>query len=553
MKNILIAIVSALLIICFCTACYSDSIVASDSVADDLPSKVDLRNYDGKNYVTSVKRQSFGDCWSFSLAGSAEIAYLYANNMGVDAGELNDYVDFSEKYIAWYMYHGMTNEDVVKGKVRASQTGEGFDPKEAEASNKNVVFEIGGEFVHYGNLFGSGFGPVDEKTSVNGEYPYDDDYPKENFVERDESGKITKGSLPPRNGALIIKNSWGTVDSEEDGFFYLSYYDHSICSPMSYEFDNNKDVKHTDINYDQYDLMMTEWYGNSDYMEETKMANIFVSEEDESLFQISYITSLPDTEVEYEIYTGVDDTPFSGRLLEKGEIRHTFAGYHKIDLKGEYPLKKGERYSVVLTMKRSGDDGSVVYTETFPYSTKFSTGLNVKGIVNRGESYLYHDGKWTDMSEMKDSLIERAYSQLNEKLGSKETFTSISLDSKDTFTIDNYLINTKITISPLGISLSGECDQKYDKQMQPWGSRCFEVPDTDGNSKVIMDDGNVYYILINEGGERRTDDSGVFHETTHLQYSATKKMAWNLGSNRIIIDLDKVQSVIINGDTLYQK
>lgn len=133
-------------------------------------------------------------------------------------------------------------------------------------------------------------------------------------------------------------------------------------------------------------------------------------------------------------------TPSSGKLLEKGVNRHTFAGYHKIDLKGEYPLKKGERYSVVLTMKRSGDDGSVVYTETFPYSTKFSTGLNVKGIVNRGESYLYHDGKWTDMSEMKDSLIEKAYRQLNEKLGSKETFTSISLDSKDTFTIDNYPI-----------------------------------------------------------------------------------------------------------------
>ena len=89
--------------------------------------------------------------------------------------------------------------------------------------------------------------------------------------------------------------------------------------------------------------------------------------------------------------------------------------------------------------------------------------------------------------------------------------------------------------------------------MQPWGSRCFEVPDTDGNSKVIMDDGSVYYILINEGSERRTNDSGVFHETTHLQYSATKEMAWNLGSNRIIIDLDKVQSVIINGDMLYQK
>ena len=68
-----------------------------------------------------------------------------------------------------------------------------------------------------------------------------------------------------------------------------------------------------------------------------------------------------------------------------------------------------------------------------------------------------------------------------------------------------------------------------------------------------MDDGTVYYILVNEGGERRTDDSGVFHETVHLQYSVTEEMAFNLGSNRILIDLDKVQTVIINGDTVYQK
>lgn len=119
--------------------------------------------------------------------------------------------------------------------------------------------------------------------------------------------------------------------------------------------------------------------------------------------------------------------------------------------------------------------------------------------------------------------------------------------------VKDYASNTKITISPLGISLSGECDQKYDEQLPDWGSRCFEYPDTDGNSKVIMDDGSIYYILVNEGGELRTDENGVFHETSDLQYSATEKWAWDLGSNRIIIDLDKIQSVIINGDTIYSK
>ena len=410
MKKLLIIVLSVL-IICSCAACSSDNSSAAGDVAEKLPSKVDLRNYDGKNYVTPVKRQSFSDCWSFSLAGSAEIAYLFANNMGVEAGKPNRNVDFSEKYIAWYMYHGITKDDVVKGKVKASQVGEGFDPTAKERSKPNAVFDIGGEFVHYGNLFGSGFGPVDEKTTVNGKKPYaykqtsdeswglplnsqyrnvpqtaflrnslvlpspatidskgkyhfdkdalqaikselykghgvslaistmhsgfiqdnmavycdsnntadhavvavgyDDDFPREKFIARDESGKIVKGSLPPENGALIIKNSWGIIDSENDGYFYLSYYDHTICSVMSYEFDSNKNVKHTDINYDQYDLMMTEWYGNRDHKTETKTANVFEAEDDESLFQISYTTSQPDTEVTYEIFKDIKDTPSS--------------------------------------------------------------------------------------------------------------------------------------------------------------------------------------------------------------------------------------------------
>ena len=36
-------------------------------------------------------------------------------------------------------------------------------------------------------------------------------------------------------------------------------------------------------------------------------------------------------------------------------------------------------------------------------------------------------------------------------------------------------------------------------------------------------------------------------------YSATEEPAIDLASNRIIIDIDKIQSVIINGDTIYQK
>ena len=542
MKKILSLIICAAVLTSFVllTGCTDQAAVADEKEINisDLPSKFNLRDAGGKNYVTPVKSQKWGDCWSFSLAGSAEIAYLYANDLGVPSGEKNEQVNFSEKYIVWYMFHGMTKDDAVKGRVRASQVGEGFDLSEAEKSDEMTAYNLGGPFVHSANLFGSGFGPVDESVSVNGELPYaynddssvgwelplnaeyrsvpasalfrssnilpspsetdengkykfnedginaikaelyrghgvslamntsnsgfiqanlagyydgeddadhavtvvgyDDGYPKENFVERDESGKIIKGSLPPENGALIIKNSWGIVDSEDDGFIYLSYYDHSICSPLSYVFDNNKTAKHTERNYDQYDLMMTQWYATSEYENETKTANAFEAEDDESLYQIEYRTSYPDAEVSYEIYKNVDkDDPSSGTLLEKGTRSHKYAGSHIIDLKNEYALKEGDKYSVVLTMK-CGDK----YAEVFPYCTEFTelyNGMTVKGVVNKGESFLYKDGKWTDMTEAKESLLERAYKHCTEDIKSNKALPELELDKK-TFTVDNYPI-----------------------------------------------------------------------------------------------------------------
>ena len=176
MKRITAMIMSAVMMIALTTALLTgcNTSKSIDEIDDTkLPSRFDLRNVDGKNYVTPVKTQRYGDCWTFALAGSAEIAYLYANDMGVPAGEKNDQVDFSEKYIAWYMFHGITKDDVVKGRVRSSQTGEGFDPSVMEKEQGELTaYFIGGPFVQTANLFGSGFGPVDESMEINGEKPY---------------------------------------------------------------------------------------------------------------------------------------------------------------------------------------------------------------------------------------------------------------------------------------------------------------------------------------------------------------------------------------------
>ena len=144
MKKIFSVFLGAAVLVLTATGCAGNG--SSDSTLDTaveineipkeadvgkLPSKFDLRNVDGKSYVTAVKSQLWGDCWAFSLAGSAEIAYLYANGMDVPAGKINDKVNFSEKYIVNYMFHGVTKDDVSVGRVRASQVGEGLKNNKA--------------------------------------------------------------------------------------------------------------------------------------------------------------------------------------------------------------------------------------------------------------------------------------------------------------------------------------------------------------------------------------------------------------------------------------
>lgn len=556
MKRTISIILSAVML-CSAAACSSEGSSSSKAESSESevktteaveidpsnpPEKLDLRNYNGKNYVTPIKSQLFGDCWTFAQAGAAEISYLFANNMGVPAGKENDQVNFSEKYISWYVFHGITKDDVVKGRVRASQVGEGFDISEVEKNNPRAAFIIGGEFIGNTTLFESGFGPVDESVTVKGETPYayddlwegewslplnakyrnapvsafmksavqipspanidadgkysfnedglksiktelckghgvtialranqmgfnktkkvaydgevaiadhaviivgyDDTYSKDNFTMKDKSGKAIEGTTPQADGAFIIKNSWGLANMDkdpDDGYLYLSYYDHNLTPALSYVFDAKSD-NYSALNYDQYDLMITQWYGSTDYEGETKTANVFDAEEDENLFQIAYSTALPNTEVSFEVYKDVKEgNPASGTLLEKGVNTHDSKGFYKIDLKEQYSLKKGEKYSVVLTMKRKTDSGTA-YTEIFPYSTEFSTGLKVRGIINKGESFIYTDGKWSDMSENKDSLIQRAFKQGKEEIGSRKTAIPIQLESKDTFAVDNYPI-----------------------------------------------------------------------------------------------------------------
>ena len=551
----------------------------------ELPSKIDLRDYNGMNYVTPVKLQSpNGTCWAFGAATAAETSYLYANGLGVPAGTDNNYVNYSEKYIAWYLYHAITEDDVQKGRIRASQVGEGSDMSSLEQEERNVAYQIGGNGASCMNFFASGFGPVDESVTVNGDTPYyysgkdrirsewgmgysekddwtlplnaeyrnvpvntalkscnmlsspaaydkdekyhldeqalntmkselsqgraigvgvcfgsnmhptnwamynygsgqanhevtivgyDDNYSKDNFTRSLSSGKPLTRTTPPADGAFIVKNTEGSLTEEDkatavtdangithyqrpdagkfgvddSGYFYLSYYDHSISGPVTYTFGDSDSEKYSSHNIDQYDFVFSGLLESGEYETETKMANVFDAEEDEYLYRITYGVNDPNTKVGYEIYKNVGADPTDGVLLEKGETRNAFSGYHTLDLKGEYFLKQGEKYSVVLTMERETDDGRSVYSDALPFAINVAvngSGTTNTGIVNSGESFFCSDGVWSDMADIKESLVDRVYQKAMEYTGEKASLIAMNPDGRDGFSVDNYPIKAEL-------------------------------------------------------------------------------------------------------------
>ena len=199
----------------------------------ELPDRVDLRNFNGKNYVTPVKKQDpFGSCWAFGIAGAAEISFLHDNGLGVPAGEVNDLIDISEKYINWYMFHAITADDVELGCVPASQVGEGVDPSKMEETNMNAVYELGGNGAFASNFFASGFGPVDEDEEVDGSYPYlyqgkNGWKSSDDMTGEERSACISYFALKQKNDLLPMLLEMGTISSEDeyDAWFEANWDD----------------------------------------------------------------------------------------------------------------------------------------------------------------------------------------------------------------------------------------------------------------------------------------------------------------------------------------
>jgi len=302
--------------------------------------------------------------------------------------------------------------------VSIAFTAESFLPGQ-DASGKKYMSDKWAHYVYENEL-------ANHAVTIVG---WDDNYPKENFLE---------GHQPPENGAWLIKNSWGSEQNEfpnngyrhfgllegmdkvpydpeakptsgkATGYFWISYYDQSFLDPEAFDFDRPTGEDGYYVNQLDY-VQGASLLANS--MNESKMANVFTADETAELTAISVNTTTPGTKVHYEVVLLPDDykTPEDGISVISGDTEaFDYGGYHKIvlDDADRVIVAKGQKYAVIATL--TSESGNYI---TLASSTT-AISLYTKAIVNPGESFLYDQGKWEDLSEPK--VQKKAYPYLLE-------------------------------------------------------------------------------------------------------------------------------------------
>ena len=235
---------------------------------------------------------------------------------------------------------------------------------------------------------------------------WDDTFPVTRFLEDHQ---------PPGPGAWIVKNSWG-ADWGKDGYFYLSYYDKTLCYPQTFEYVKPEEKEPASLEILEHDFMPSEFVSATYYSDPVYTAGIFEMETDSVLQYVSAMTGDLNTEVTASVYLLSEGAkgPADGVLMETVSGTYDYAGYHRMALSNNLSLPKGSIIGIVVLQRVRTPEGTrYVFVNTSSLGQKAiekyaeanaDTGKTLEryctGIVNPGENFVsFVDGRWIDWSE----------------------------------------------------------------------------------------------------------------------------------------------------------
>lgn len=411
---------------------YTCTSVFSSGIGPSLEQRFPYRGHDG---AMDMARYDFlhllpvsysaSDDWSIEESARFHQDYALQESRILDDPAQKLYDENCENYI--YLGYSATATEEIKQElmngmaVSIAMSADTYLPGQDEGQGTYMS----DNWCHYTYDNGS----LNHAVTIVG---WDDTVPATSFLDHSSDSADGLPHQPEGDGAWIVKNSWGAdtnafpnknswgipdENGNGTGYFYLSYYDHSISIPEVLEF--KETINDVGFLIDEYDFMPSEaetpdgWIGDELF----RSCNVFTAEADQIIESVSVDTIRKDETVNFEIYLLEDDavSPVDGQRKAELSCAFAYKGYHRVELEEGVFVKAGQKYSLVATKSMDSPQGTL-------YEVSCSRAMNelgmmfmnlllpedqqlnyyCKGIVNPGESYVYIDslGKWVDWSEV---------------------------------------------------------------------------------------------------------------------------------------------------------